>query len=437
MICCGSKVIEYDNVDFEGSRGYGLFCESCGNKSAGRTKEDAEKAFTPKKEPKPEPKKPTNVQEKKPMNNHPPRNNHSQTTALAKTDKIYGFFHDNRDNMELMVSPVMDGNLKAMKRLWENNTERYPMSLKGPAWARIFDSEEGVESIRHEIEESLMIPCELGVTGDLVPYGTVCKLIPSVEALEFALTSGKNSPFEWIKIECVYVGDVIKSGRKDGNFYLDFQSFGDERTEVKSVYVYGLHKKSGKVIGEAYDAKRLLQKAAEHSGPYENYLKIYRAYEYAKTEGKVSIDANGRESFIYYTIKDTENDKYFQKSVDNFYAMESAGKLKKDSKGEYAVEVIPKSGGGTWEKKTYRYEIEGGKEEKRIYIDELKNPYAGPDQPEMLRKAAGKSFLNVYKKTRNTGAAMQEIKSHKQAMKAAMDLADEQFDDDVIDGEVE
>lgn len=420
MICCEKKVKEMTGIAYNDGPGFGLFCEICGNKSAGRTKEDAEKAFTPTAKPKKQ-------ETKKPMQ--------SRQVATISPQSVTAHFNNKQSEMALMVSPVLEGNMTAMQRLWTNNTERYPLALKGKAWESVWASEEGQESIKHEIEEALMTPCELGVTGDLVPYGKVCKLIPSVEALEFALTFGDNAPFEWIKIEPQYDGDQVESGRKEGNFFVDFNEMGDSRIDVVAVYVYGLHKATGKVIGEKYDAERLLQKAAEHSPPYENYLKMVRAYEFAKSEGRVKTDPNGREYFSYFTIKDVDNDKFFQKSVDNFYAQESAGKLKKDSKGEYAVEILPKKDGGTWEKKLYRSELEGGKEEKTIFMDELKNPYAGPDKPEMLRKAAGKSFLAVYKKTRNTSAAMQEIKTHNQAVKQTMDRADAQFE--TVEGAIE
>ena len=40
---------------------------------------------------------------------------------------------------------------------------------------------------------------------------------------------------------------------------------------------------------------------------------------------------------------------------------------------------IPKNDGSTWNKK--------------IYGDDITNPYDGPDRPEMLKKSAGKSPL--------------------------------------------
>lgn len=55
----------------------------------------------------------------------------------------------------------------------------------------------------------------------------------------------------------------------------------------------------------------------------------------------------------------------------------------------------------------------------------------------MLRKAAGKSFLGKYAKVRNSEAAMHEVRSSSNAMKQSVDFADKQFEDDVIEGELE
>ena len=315
--------------------------------------------------------------------------------------------------------------MKAMERLMSNNM-RYVQNAK--QIAECWNTPEGQESIIHETEEALMMGAELGKMGDLVPFGKICQFIPSVEAYEFALTNGRNAPFEWIKIENQFIGDQVSEGRKDGDFFLDFNSFGD-RMKVEKVYVYGLNKKSKHIEGEVYAAERLLEKAAVHSAPYKNYLKIMKAFEYAKSEGKSKIDNNGREFFIYYTIKDSSTDKYFQKSVDNFRNQEAAGTLKKDGKGEYSIESFKgKNGKADWSKKLYRSELEGSKQSDTIFIDELTNPYAGPDQPEMLRKGGGKSFLRKYGKVRNSEAAMDEVRSHKKTVDRAFNLADEYMD---------
>ena len=183
---------------------------------------------------------------------------------------------------------------------------------------------------------SYYVGIELGKMGDIVPFGDTCQLIPSVEAFEFTLTNGNNAPFENITIECIYDGDDYRSGRKDGNFFLDFESFGKERKKVIKVAVYGTLKKTGLVIGEMYDAERLLEKAEIHSLPYKKYMTYMRAYEYQKSEGNVKKDPNGREYFTYFEVAKTD-DKYFEKSVEYFKQAEASGQLKTDSKGEYVI----------------------------------------------------------------------------------------------------
>ena len=162
-------------------------------------------------------------------------------------------------------------------------------------------------------------------------------------------------------------------------------------------------------------------------------MKYKKAYEYQKSEGKTEIDLNGRESFKYYESAKSD-DPYFDKSVAYFKQAESNNQLKSDGKGDYAVQTLPKKSGGTWENKIYRYQVEFGTVATTMYLDELKNPYAGANQPEMLKKTAGKSFARPFLKVRNSEAAMHEVKSNKDAVKESMDLADQQFDDDTIEG---
>ena len=61
-----------------------------------------------------------------------------------------------------------------------------------------------------------------------------------------------------------------------------------------------------------------------------------------------------------------------------------------------------------------------------MYLDEIVNPYEGPDRPEMLRKTAGKSFLSPYVKVRNAVAATEEIR--KQAEENEEDDIDDMLD---------
>ena len=440
IICCNKPVSIVRNAEHPDTKekGVGIWCEDCGLRSFHEKEETAiemmKDAITAKEKKEQEEKdsqgeldlsrekdqRPPAQHKKKEIkkvsNTH---NNKALIIAPKNPMELESYFQNNQNHIIEITSPVV-GDKSAMLRLI-NNTMRYVQNAK--QIKKCWETPEGQESIIHETEEALMMGAELGKMGDLVPFGSVCQFIPSVEAFEFALTNGKNAPFESITIECIYKGDEIKSGRTSGNFFIDFGSFGD-RLEVEKVAVYGLFRKTGLIEGEIYSADRLLEKASVHSQPYRNYLKMLSAFEYAKSEGKSGTDENGREFFTYFVIKETE-DKYFQQAVDNFKAQETAKKLKKDSKGEYASQMLPKKDGGTWEKKTYRFEVEGGKEKKVIYIDDLSNPYAGPDQPEMLRKSAGKSFLGKYAKVRNSEAAMDEVRSHKKIVDRAFNLADD------------
>ncbi len=283
-----------------------------------------------------------------------------------------------------LVSPVVDSK-PAMKRLIDRNT-RYIMKSKN--LVKSWGTEAGQESIIKGYEDALCMGAELGKMGDLVPYGEVVEFIPSVEAFEFALTNGSSSPFEWIKIEPIYDNDTIKSGRKDMSFFLDFEEIGSPRGKVKQIAVYGKHRKTGLVEGEIYDASRLIEKAATHSTSYKSYLQDKRSFEVLRSEGKTKA-MNGRE--------------YFEKE-------------------------IHKKNGGTWTKK--------------IFIDELTNPYEGADQPEMLRKSAGKSFLGRYSKVRNSEAAINELKEQKDdptiedTIDDALDSAMDVFDDIEVEVEI-
>ena len=296
----------------------------------------------------------------------------TQNTAIAVIPKnpreLEIYFQSNQSHLIEITSPVI-GEKSAMLRLINNNM-RYVQNAK--QLKEVWTSLEGQESIIHETEEAMMMGAELGKMGDLVPYGKTCEFIPSVEAYEFSLTNGKNAPFSNITIECIHENDDIKVGRKDGDFYIDF-SFGIPRGEVKAVAVYGVLKKTGNITGELYDKERLMEKAEIHSVSYRYFLQDKNRAEQLRTEGKLK-SLNGRE--------------YYEKE-------------------------IPKKDGGSWKKK--------------IFLDELSNPYEGADQPEMLRKTAGKSFMRKYARVRNSEAAMDEVRSHKKAVERSFDLADGQF----------
>lgn len=311
----------------------------------------------------------------------------------------------------------------ALTRLITNNC-RYVMNRDEPKFRDCWKTEQGQESIVVAIEEALMLACELGKTGSLVPYGGVVEFIPAIEAFEFALTAGNTPLFKWVIIDLIHEHDIVEVGRINGEFTCSIK-MGVPRGSVTAVAVYGHFNKTGKVAGEVYDAERLLTKAEAHSQSYKAYLRQVRAFEYARTEGKTGFDAEGREYAMVEFATDPDN-KWFQQDVENFRQAEKDGKLidRDDDKGEYAEVELPKRSGGTWKKKIYRTAIENGTETKKLYLDDITNPYAeeSGDQPEMLRKAAGKSFLGKFAKILNSQAAIDEAGGEVNA-EAAVDAA--------------
>jgi len=249
--------------------------------------------------------------------------------------------------------PFVGRNQSALTRLVKN-TCRYIMSQKGTTWDRVWGTLEGQESIVHGLEESLTLGASMPEMGYLVPFGAVVEFIPKVEAYEFALTNGSNPPFAWIQIDMIHQNDIRKLSRVNGEFSCEIEP-GIPRGELVAVAVYGYNNRLRHVIGEAYDVGRLLGKAELHSSSYKYFLQDKQAFQMARTEGKLKLDGTR----------------------------------------EYVEKTMYKKGGGNWTKK--------------LYEDEIANPYQGADQPEMLRKAAGKSFLGKYARVRNAEAAMDEV----------------------------
>ena len=96
----------------------------------------------------------------------------------------------------------------------------------------------------------------------------------------------------------------------------------------------------------------------------------------------------------YNSYRTIPSYKAYLNDLNEFRQAQVEGKTRRQGEREYFQKAIDKKDGGTWEKK--------------IYLDELVNPYEGADQPEMLRKSAGKSFLNPYMKIRNSMAMSDE-----------------------------
>jgi hypothetical protein len=309
-----------------------LWCEKCGAHGEGSTLAEAEKDFL---------------------------KNSNMTLAKLPTKpqelSNYAVSHM-REIMQLSM-PFVANDKPALQRMIAANI-KYVMSLQEPAFMECWKTREGQESIIEALEKAFGLGATLGDMGCIVPYGGYAEFIPDVSAFEFALTNGTNSPFEWIQIEPIYANDKRTIKRINGEFSIELE-VGNPRGEVVSVAVYGLSRKSKRVVGEVYEKERLLEKAELHSKSYKYYLNDLNQIAIARGEGK---------------IKKEGSREYFMKT---FY--------KKD-------------------KSTY---------DKKAYIDEITNPYINADQPEMLRKAAGKSFLNKYAKTRKSEAAINELKPEK------------------------
>lgn len=279
-------------------------------------------------------------------------------------------------DMREVAVPFIANDRPALTRLIKNNV-RYVMTRKEKAFTKCWETPEGQESIVHAMEEALSLGAELGKTGSLVPFGGSVEFIPAVEAYEFALTNGSSPPFGWIQIDMIHENDIRDISRINGEFSCKIKP-AVPRGPLVAVAVYGYNHRLKKVIGEVYDVERLLEKAKHHSQSYQYYLRDKGRFARAKTEGKVSVDADGRR----FTTVD-----------------------------------VPTRDGGTWKKK--------------IYEEEIRNPYEGPDQPEMLRKSAGKSFLGKYARVRNSEAAIDEIgdeRNIEDAVDASISQAFKAFD---------
>ncbi|MCK5347146.1 MAG: hypothetical protein KAR20_27240, partial [Candidatus Heimdallarchaeota archaeon] len=247
----------------------------------------------------------------------------------------------------------------ATQRLIQNNLRYITTQLTGNSWNKIWNTPTGRESITFALAESLHYAASLPAMGSLVPFGSTCEFIPAVECFKFALETGKNPPFKDINIEPIYRNDKRKISRENGNFKFELE-IGIPRGEIIAVAVYGHNLAQDKIIGEIYDADRLIEKAKTHSASYRTYLEEKSEFLQKKSEGKTKIDNEGNhfyEKKIEWTDKDSGKPKSFF---------------------------------------------------KKIFEHSITNPYEGADRPEMLRKSAGKSFLSPYMKVRDAMAMADE-----------------------------
>lgn len=262
----------------------------------------------------------------------------------------------------------------ATQRMIEKNV-RYISNLSGYAWDKVWNSPEGQESISHALSEALYHAATLPEMGSIVPFGKTAEFIPSVECFKFALETGKNAPFTNINIVLIHQNDQSTIEQDKGNFNLKL-NYGIPRGNIIAICVYATRTDTSNVIGEIYDVDRLMEKAERHSAAYRNYIQEKAEFTVMKVEGKLKKDTSSR---------------------------------------EYYIKTIPKKDGTKWDKK--------------IYEDEITNPYDGPDRPEMLRKSAGKTFFRPYMKTRNAAAMAGEWETESEVNG---DIVIDQAADDVL-----
>jgi hypothetical protein len=323
----------------------------------------------------------------------------NQTYQLAKIpDKPQSIVEWGMNNLPaLMKESAQFIDKPATRRMIEKNL-RYVSNLSGSSWDKIWKTPEGQESINYALSESLYHAAILPEMGSIVPFGGIAEFIPGVECYKFALEQGNNSPFADIQIDLIHEKDKTDNYQEDGNFHIEIKR-GIPRGEIIAVVVSGIRNDTGKRIGEIYDVDRLLEKAKQHSPAYRNYLQEKAEFTLKKVEGKLKKDAGG---------------EYYEKNIE----------YQKDGKKQ------------SWNKKVYEHDIT--------------NPYDGPDRPEMLRKAAGKSFFRPYMKVRNAAAMAQEWQqeqpeTREQAADQVLNRAAQQFsftetvkgkDDNIQDAEI-
>lgn len=346
--CCNQEVRKAKETGDGGTTKYTIWCESCGRIGTGATVKESEDAFDSWGETAPV----TGT-----TNKIAPVHQQASVTPPNNPKNLPEYIAAKTGELATITAPFMRSDRTAFSLMVKKNT-RYVMSQDSSQWKEAWSTPEGQESIVSAMEEAFMLGATLPDMGCIIPFGGIVEFIPAVEAYSFAATTGGNSPFIDLNIESVYKNDIVNVSRTAGEFAIDFKKIGVPRGEIIAVAVYGKLRSTGKVVGELYEAARLLEKATTHSASYRAYMSDLAAFE----ELRVS------------------------------------GKLKKEGGRDYMEKTMFKKGGnGTWTKKIYR--------------EDITNPYDGADRPEMLRKVAGKSFLQPFMRVRNSAAAMDELAS--------------------------
>jgi hypothetical protein len=364
--CCNEDVKKSKVSNADGSATYTIWCEKCGRTGSGKTVQESERSFDDWGQSSPV--EQSRTAQNKIAPNKPASNGQDDTPV--NPDNLPAYIASHATDLATIAAPFMRADKPAFALMVKKNT-RYVMAQDSKQWRDVWATREGQESVVAALEEAFMLGATLPDMGCIVPYGGIVEFIPGVEAYSFAATTGKASPFIDLNIEPIYKNDIVDVSRTAGHFNVDFKKIGVPRGEIIAIAVYGTLRSTGKTIGEIYEAARLLEKATTHSASYRAYRADLAAFESAKV----------------------------------------AGKLKTEDGREYVEKAIPKRDGGTWNKKIFR--------------EDITNPYDGADRPEMLRKVAGKSFLTPYMRVRNSTAAMDELATDDAATSTSMDAADE------------
>lgn len=276
-------------------------------------------------------------------------------TIPQNAGQLQAYVDSHKKEIMSQAAPFLK--LNALTRMIDRNV-KYALSLKSNAYNKTWNSPEGRDSWKKAIIESFVYGASLPEMGSIVPFGQVVEFIPAIESFEFCMTTGTNAPFEWTEIDGIYENDICPISRMKGEFVVNFQKIGSPRGDLIGVAVYGFNRKAKRIIGEYYDVQRLLEKAKENSQGYKYYLADLAAFQKARGEGTLKID-------------------------------DYSGK-------EYIEKTIP-----------------GWTKPKKLFESDITNPYDGPNRPEMLRKAAGKCYFRPKMKVRNSEAAINEIKEHR------------------------
>jgi hypothetical protein len=344
LTCCGP--IRKGKKDEDGKTIFAYWCDNCGRIGTGSTPGDAAVAFAAEG----------------PSQNLP-----------ARPEDLQRYLTAHRAEMTAIAAPFL-AKTPAFDRMVKMNL-KYVTQNKDEKFMKVWNSPEGRESIIDALEEAFSLGATLPAMGSIVEF------IPSVEAYEFALTTGKNAPFTDVRIDPIHKNDTYECGEDENeNFNFRFTSVVAQRGEIIGIVVRATTR-SGRKIGNIYDVNRLIEKAKAHSKGYQNYLRDKLAFETAKTEGRVKTK-DGRE-YVEKLIEYTKNGQ----------------------------------------KRSFT---------KEIFADQITNPYDGADRPEMLRKSAGKSFFAPYIKVRNSTAAMDELRENAEQQGPGAERTVEGMVDDAI-----